>query len=369
VLGIRLVASLSAAVVTLASTVSCSILTNFADLSSGGPSGPQDEAGGGSDGGRDGGARPDVPAEYTVARALTIANGATTSLVSGYAVCFAVPSSEVAAARAAGTMRSDFGDVRIFGPGGERPRVVDLRRLGSLSICFKTVREIPAGGADTGYTIAYGNAGATAPAGAEDSVFAFFDGFDGSSLASRWVTRGAPIVHDGVCELPGATNEPGITAPASSDGIPPAASLEMRIRVVVPNATGLPLGGGETFYYWFGFQRAGSSDYQAAAPYTYFISNGPAQIEARHETPTGPCNEICTSGDEPVDDAFRVYRIDRTAQKVRFIHDSGAFFEAVGDNGDLAVMIRSFLRNGAIEIDWVRARPLVLPDAVVAIGP
>jgi hypothetical protein len=37
--------------------------------------------------------------------------------------------------------------------------------------------------------------------------------------------------------------------------------------------------------------------------------------------------------------------------------------------GDLSIMIRNFLVSSDVVVDWVRARPLVLPEPTPSVGP
>ena len=64
-----------------------------------------------------------------------------------------------------------------------------------------------------------------------------------------------------------------------------------------------------------------------------------------------------------------LYRIDRWSGGVRFILDDGTAFDAAGSNGDMSIMIRSFLAQSDVQVNWVRARPIVWPEPAVVIGP
>lgn len=127
-------------------------------------------------------------------RRVVFSNLATLPLPTNHAVCFQLPAADVATALAAGKMRPDFGDVRVVGPMGERPRVVDQRGAGALAICFRLERPIPVSAADDGYSITYGPKDLAQPAAAEAMVFDFFDGFDGATISSRWLVRGPVAV-------------------------------------------------------------------------------------------------------------------------------------------------------------------------------
>jgi hypothetical protein len=302
-------------------------------------------------------------------RPLTVANIATVALPSDHSVCFSVPAADVEAARAAGRMRADFGDVRVFGPGGERVRVLDQRGPGVLAICFRLERAVAAGAKDDGYFLAYGAADVSPPAAADAAVFPFFDGFDGSSLSSAWLSAGAPVVHDGALTLRKGTDEPTVNTDAKTDGIPLDASLEIRARVLDPNSAGFQLDGSPALYYSLGFQHYGDP-LSTGEPYTIFYG-GKGTIETRHEmlAPSACSNMICAGASVPQTSTFRVYRIDRRGDGVRFTYDDGKQDDQPGSSGDTAVMFRSFLRDSDVAIDWVRARPLIWPEPTFTLSP
>jgi hypothetical protein len=276
-------------------------------------------------------------------------------------VCFQVPEPDVTTALAAGKMRADFGDVRVFGPMGERSRAVDPRGAGALAVCFRLARPIAVGTTDDGYSLSYGSKALQPPMAADAVVFDFFDGFDGTSLDSRWLVQGAPSVGGGRLTLPKGVNRPGITTTAAADGIPAAASLEIRARVLDPSSAGTP--GGD--YYWLGFQRGG--DFVTDLPFTVFYG-GMNTITTWHGSVSGACASVCEDPVLPQSSAFRVYRIDRNSDGARFTFDDGVVREQAGPTGDLSVMIRSFLTKSDIEVDWVRARPLIWPEPNVTLG-
>lgn len=357
-----------AAAVALATLVpvglGCSLLTDLSGLRTGAGA----EGGSGLDGADAtiGDAPDDALAEtgtagLTFTRRVSVANVANVPLPANHPVCFQVPAPDVTAALAAGKVRADLGDMRVFGPTGERSRAVDQRGAGAVAVCFRLERPIATSATDDGYSISYGAKALPPPVTADEAVFDFFDGFDGTVLGSRWVSEGAPVVGGGRLTLPKGTNEPAITTTASSDGIPVVASLEMRARVVDPSSAGNA--GGD--FYWLGFQRGG--DFVADLPFTVFYG-GTNTVTTWHGSVSGPCSSVCQDPVRAQSSAFRVYRIDRHGDAARFTFDDDVKRDKGGPTGDLSVMIRSFLVASDIEVDWVRARPLIWPEPNVMLG-
>lgn len=339
----------------------CSLTTDLTGFSAS-DAGEQPDAGAPS---REAGADGDAVAAFRFACDLTIRNVAATSLPKDHAVCFQAGATEVAVARAAGKVRADFGDARILGPSGERPRALDQRSTGALAICFRLERPIAPGASDRGYSLVYGAEMLAPPAVADEAVFDFFDGFEGTSLSARWLVHGTVAVGGGVATLRQMGNEPGITTPASTDDVPADASLEIRARVTNPTSRGLDVSASQSIFYWLGFQKRG--DFETGEPYSIFYGT-PGRIEARHEMAGGECTGIiCGDSSSAQSNAFRVYRIDRRAEGARFTYDDETRFEAKGSSGDMSIMIRGWLRESDIEVDWVRARPLVWPEPELVI--
>lgn len=295
-------------------------------------------------------------------RAITVENRAQTTIPAEYTFCF-----DQAVLDASKT-RSDFGDVRVFGLNGtERPRLVERHVDGSIHVCFRFERAIPIGMSDT-YEERYGDPATPPPAVDPATLFSFYDGFDGSTLSAKWAALGAPKVANGVLVLPkGGDN--GVRTIAATDGIDSSASLELRVRVVDPSS---PPRDGSVFYYWFGFQR--KSDFVAESPWTLFIAREIGTIRAEHRLggesvppEAGPCAMTCASSFGLQTSQFRVYRIDRGGGQNEFSLE-GQPFSAPGDNGDLGILLRSSLATSDVEVDWVRARAIVVPEPSVTVG-
>ena len=354
---------LSLSALAVSAAIGCSVLTDLSGLSHGVD---PDSAGPAADGGGDalaevGAPEAGHPAGSTAfARRVVLHNLAAVPLPTDHAVCFQLPAAEVATALAAGKMRSDFGDVRVVGPMGERSRVVDQRGEGALAICFRLERAMPVSAVDDGYSITYGSMNLAPPAATEAMVFDFFDGFDGATISNRWLVKGAVAVGGGRLTLPKGTAQPAIATPAASDGVPAMASLEARVRVVNPSSAA----SGSDFYWW-GFQRSG--DFNQDVPFSIFYG-GMGTITDFHASVAGSCTSVCSHLPLPQTAAFRVYRIDRTADLSRFTFDDGVQRENAGPTGDLSVMFRNFLVDSDIEVDWVRARPLIFPEPDVSVA-
>ncbi len=293
-------------------------------------------------------------------RALTVTNGAGVALPAQSTQCFN--------GQLAGDItktRADLGDVRVFGPTTERARTIDVRG-NFVSLCFSLERAIPSNGAET-YVIRYGDPNATPPALVESKLFAFWEGFDGTSLdAQRWLVNGAINIAGGMLTLP--KGKSAVTTKPAQDGIPEVASLEIRARIVDPTSKGSPdVDGGPDFYWWLGFQRSG--DFTAADPWSLFIARSSGSFHAEHKVPTGPCTAGCGSADKTQRTDFRVYRIDRFTSRSELIDDDGTIFVGDGPTGDLALMLRNWLVTSDIIVDWVRARPIVDPLPKLDLGP
>lgn len=350
---------LSLSAVAVSAAIGCSLLTDLSGLSHGvAPDGADSAVDSGGEALAEVGAAE--AGSPVFARRVVFSNLATTPLPTNHAVCFQLPAADVATALAAGKMRPDFGDVRVFGPMGERPRVVDQRGAGALAICFRLERAIPVSTGDDGYSIRYGSKDLPPPPAAEAMVFDFFDGFDGTSISSRWLTRGPVAVSGGRLTLPKGTAQPAITTPAATDGVPANASLELRVRVLNPTS-----GASGSDFYWWGFQRSG--DFTTDLPFSVFYG-GVGTVTDWHGSISGACSSVCTDPALPQSAAFRVYRIDRNGDGARFTFDDGVKRENAGPTGDLSVMVRNFLSDSDIEVDWIRARPLIWPEPDVTLA-
>ena len=356
--------------------VGCSLLTNLDGLAgdeASAPVSPADAPGSEtttetstSDATSDG--PPVVPGAYAprFERSLAIMNPSTTQLAAGFAACFRAVPQDILGAGAA-KLRADAADLRVFANGVELKRVVDNLRTGILSVCFRLAGAIAPGATDTSYVVRYGDASAAPPPPAESDVFDFFDGFDGTSLSPRWLKFGAPVVAGGFVTFPKSAPS-AITTTSGTDGVPLDASLEINARVPSPASDGeLQDDAGTRFFYWFGFQHQG--DFIAAEPWSIFIARGKSTVNAEHKTASGTCVSGCdeAAGTQTTD--ARVYKVDRAGETVVFTYDTGATFQAVGSSGDQSLMIRNYLLTSDVVVDWVRARPLVLPEPIPSLGP
>ena len=344
--------------------VGCSLFTDLGgfDEGEGVTTQPTPDAGADAPGAEDapgdaevdaGGYRPRYQGRFS------ITNNASVAMPASFPVCaYGLKALDLVTA---GKLRADFGDLRIFGATGERRRVIDVRAGGVTVTCFRTDRPIAPGGKDEGYVVRYGDPNMAPPPPAEVDVFTFWDGFDGTSLSAKWLTFGAPKVAGGVLTLP--AGEHGVTTVAALDGVPLAASLELRVKVADPDSDPVPRDGG-TFYYWFGFQHKG--DFEASQPWSIFVARGKGQIHAEHKTVSGSCEPGCGDVYYPQRTDFRVYRIDRTEAAVGFLYDDGKAWIAEGSNGDESIMIRNWLAASELQVDWVRARPIVEPAPTIS---
>src|SRR5206468_3670985 len=98
-------------------------------------------------------------------------------------------------------IRPDFADVRVFGPSGERPRIIEPLTTARTELCFRLERALAAGASDNGYELHYGDPNAALPPNAMPQIFDFYDDFDGTSLATRWQVTGSIGVAGGILTL------------------------------------------------------------------------------------------------------------------------------------------------------------------------
>ncbi len=294
-------------------------------------------------------------------RTVVITNVAATTLSAGHTVCMVVSS-----VLGNVNVRPDLGDVRFFGPNGsERDRAIDRVSSSTMEVCFRLERPIASNGNDA-YEVRYGDPAATPPTNDPSLLFAFYDGFDGTAIAPKWSVQGTVNVAGGVLVLPKGA-ETVVRTLAANDGVPAVASLELRVRVQDPSSASFGTSG---YFYWFGFQR--KDDFFATSPWTLFIARDPNIIAAEQqiesfEPDAGTCAEVCSMGFGAQTADFRIYRIDRNGGTTTFRLE-GEQYTANADNGDLGIVLRSSLVTSDVEVDWVRARPLVLPEPTVVFG-
>jgi hypothetical protein len=358
------------------SAVGCSLLTDLdglsdPELAAGGP----DAQSASADGALPDGATPDGAGDGPVSigpyvprvqRTLELKNGAMTPVPAGHTTCLRAPLQDVFGAGFASKVRPDFGDVRVFASGVEVKRTIDALRTGVLVACFRLTKPIAPGAVDTTYVVRYGDPNALVPPPADGDVFDFFDGFDGSSLGQGWRKLGNPIVAGGTVTFP-KNVQSGITSVADTDGIGLEASLEIKARVTNPSSAGELLDGGESRWYWFGFQHLG--DFDAFEPWSVFIARSKSEIHAEHKSSgTTTCAPGCAQPPRTQTTDFRVYTVARTGADVLFTLDDATVFAANSAVGDLSILIRSYALDSELVVDWVRARPLVVPEPALAIG-
>lgn len=63
-----------------------------------------------------------------------------------------------------------------------------------------------------------------------------------------------------------------------------------------------------------------------------------------------------------------MYRIDRSGDRVSLVADDGSNFSATGSNGNMSVMIRSYMPASDLIVDWVRVRPSSTLETTLAFG-
>jgi hypothetical protein len=303
-----------------------------------------------------------LPANAKYKRTITIKNIAASPLPAAYAVCFADAGIMGVDLMSTGKVRTDYADLRVFGPSGERARVLDSLTTTRNELCFRLERTINPSATDN-YELHYGDPTATLPPNALSQIFDFNDDFDGTMLATRWSVNGSYTVSGGMLNLT-KNSQAGVTTTAGTDGIQTVSSLEMRLKIDDPASASDGVNG---FWYWFGFQRSG--DFIAADPWMIYVARDKSIIHAELKSLTGACTSGCGEGNHPQTNAFRVYRIDRTgAGNAAFMYDDGTIYNATGSDGDLAVMIRNWALTSDMHVDWVRARPMVTPEPTATLG-
>ncbi|MDB4937694.1 MAG: hypothetical protein JWP87_4666 [Labilithrix sp.] len=353
--------------------VGCSLLTDLGGLE--GPASTNPDARAGDDGALADGSALDGAGDGPVSigpyvprfrRTLTVANVGTSPAPSGHGTCWRGTPQDIFGAGFASKVRPDFADVRVFASGVEVKRTVDALRTGAMILCFRLARPIAAGAADDAYEVRYGDANALLPPPAEGDIFDFFDGFDGTALAPGWRKLGDPVVSGGTVTFP-KNMETGITTVADTDGVALDAALEIKARVSNPASDPKAFDGGDTFYYWFGFQHSG--DFTASTPWSLFVARSKSTINAEHaSTGATTCVSWCAQAPQSQTTDFRVYTIERTGSAARFVLDDGAVFSADSPVGDLSILIRNYALDSDLAVEWVRARPLLKPEPGVAIG-
>jgi hypothetical protein len=307
---------------------------------------------------------------YAFRRHVTITNAdAQRALPAGLTVRVPLGTQALAQLVQSGKARADFADVRVFydPTDVERDRVIDAAPPGQEAALFVSLAEPVAGGATAGdYWVYYGdpNAGAAPANGA--SVFALFDDFDGAAVGTQWLVNGAPQVAGGMVTLR-KNQQDGLTTNAAFDGLPALSTLEASMRITDATSAG-QLVGTDTFWYWFGYQMAGS--FTTSRPWVLWIARTPNTVDAEDESQTPMCGSgVCVSANFAQDTAVHRYRIERDAAQTRFYLDGALKYTATNTNTvDFSPMLRNFAVTSDLVVDWIRGTSLASPAPTVTLG-
>lgn len=268
----------------------------------------------------------------------------------------------------AGKTRPDFGDLRVVGPGGERPRVVDLTES-RLSVCFRIERAIAPGSQDDAYALVYDDPLAEVPGTRSSEVFDFADDFDGPALDPRWMTEGSPTMTGGVLKLPADNSASSAIGVAAADhGLPLDVVLELKIRI--PNMTSLPQSAEPTApQYTFGF--LGRASLASVDPSSVFVgrllaTDGGTEAWIQGMTKAG--TKVSFVGLTLQRSTWRIYGIQRAGTKTHYHFDRGVRFSGDASSPDTSIVIRNTSVATELLVDWVRAYPSVSGYEIVA-GP
>jgi hypothetical protein len=308
-----------------------------------------------ADGGGD--SSNDVVTHPFYERVVTIENLATAALPAGTTIGVPFPQSQMQTAIDAGKMRSDLGDLRVRGAGGERDRLVDAAPLASV-VWFSLAAPIAAGATDTSYAITYGDPNAGAPQEDGAKVFDFYDDFAGASVdASKWMTQGTMSVSGGVLTLPA-----GGQGALTTLSLPPPTTVEWRAQLTDPTSDPDAQTG---YYYWFGFQRNG--DFVPVDPWIVWIARDKGLVGG--EDYADGCASICSDTPFAQNASFRFYGIERQPSQTVFSIDGAPSYTTPATNDQaLSLMIRNFLVTSDLSVDWIRARARVYPEPTVTLG-
>jgi hypothetical protein len=285
-------------------------------------------------------------------RRLRIANTGANELARGHVVCASI---------AAGDAGEDLAALRFVGPDGEIERFAEPRGA-SLVVCARLSRPIAAGTTDETYAIRYRGTSSPPAPGDVSKVFDLYDAFDGTALDPRWVASGSLKFENGSLVLPkGASAAVHTTVGTDGDML-----LELRVQVQDPTTTTSTSAKGHR--YWFGFQ-GGFEEY---APWTLFISRNAGSIRAEHASDSAcPPPDNCRSPTRPHDSAFHVYRIERRlGGEARFFVDEepAPMFTASHSTDQTGIILRNYLGDSDLLVDWIRGRRLARPEPTVTVG-
>jgi hypothetical protein len=288
-------------------------------------------------------------------RTISVTDAATTALPVGYTT--RVPLDAIASA----TVRADLADVQVLdGNGTEIPRVIDGQAGALSALWFPLAASIAPGMLDSQYTLIYGNPADSNAIADGTRVFQLYDDFAGSALGLVWLVQGSPQVANGELTLLAGTSGDGIGTQPATDGVPTIASVEFRVRITDLNSAP------NNFYYWFGFQ----TPFLANPPYTNWVARSAATIEGDHATTSAPCNVVCPTAPIAQTSAYRIFRVDRLADRQVFWADGSiASMVMQPTTMDIGVEIRNYAVTSAVVVDWVRARGIADPEPTVVLGP
>jgi hypothetical protein len=311
-------------------------------------------------------APPDVQTStFRYRRRLTIHNGAATQLPAGFAIRVK-PGTTLAALVAAGKINADYSDLRVIGDvAGERDRIVDpATGPAPPAITFSLAHPLDAGATTLDYALYYGDPGAGPAPASGSAVFTVYDDF-AAGLAQFWNRNDGPTTNAGQLILR-AGHTDAISTTATTDKLTITSAVEVVARVVVPTSDPTVQTDG-TFYYWFGYQKAGEFT-PVSDPWVIWIARGKSEVGAEQKSPVG-----CESGCEPPtgsqDASPHYFAIERDPTQTRFYEDAAApIVQDVTNTEDYAVMVRNFMATSDLQIDYVRARSRVSPDPTAAIG-
>ena len=303
-----------------------------------------------------------APPSFQYRRRITIENGATSALPSGFTIRLAL-ATVLPSLVAQGKARSDLADVRIIGDTlGERNRIIDAAPA-PVAASFSLAQLIAAGATNTEYALYYGAPMAGPPPETGSAVFPVFDQFT-AGIANTWLAHDAPTTYGGELVLR-AGHTDAIATTAAVDNVPLVSAIELVATIVDPTSAGTTQPEG-TFFYWFGYQRTG--DFSAVDPWAVWIARAPQAVGGEQKSPVG-CEAGCSTNTVTQDGAPHYYSIQRDADLTRFERDTNtSFIITLTNNADYSVMLRNFMATSDLRVDWVRARARVSPDPSVTLG-
>jgi hypothetical protein len=291
-------------------------------------------------------------------RAVTV--NAADALSPGYVVGFQL---DTASLVAAGKMRSDLNDLRVFDPKGtELDRVVDT---GTPSFVWLAITRAIGNGASNTYSVHYGDPSAGPAPASGSNVFSFYDDFPGSTLSPQWVTLGSPTVSGGTVRLHAwdadASPDPdSMHTNPQTDNVQAASWLEIDATVTNPASPADAVNG---FWYWLGFQRQG--DFQATTPWILWISRQMNQIWAEDVD----VDASFTGNAVTQDTQAHAYVVARAPSSTSFYRDGTQIYTAPYPNMTAyAVMLRNWMQSSDVVVSLVRDRPLVDNEPTVTVG-